>query len=301
MDHAPIILFVYNRPHHTQKTIDALKKNTFAQESELFIFSDGAKSAHTTILVEQVRSIIHSISGFKNVTIFEQKNNQGLAKSVIEGVTKILNRYKKVIVIEDDIVTTPNFLHFMNVALETYSTNKNIFSVTGYALPIEIPENYTLPVYLSYRGSSWGWAIWKDRWDSIDWEIKDKVNFLSHPDQQRAFNKGGGDLSSMLKRQFKGEIDSWAIRFAYNAFKKNTLHITPIHSKVQNIGHDNSGVHSNKTTHYEVQLTQDQKITDLPTSIPFSQEINNSIYTIFKKPLYKKIIVSIISYLKLLR
>ena len=301
MERAPIILFVYNRPYHTQKTLEALKKNILAQESELFIFSDGPKSEKALESVEEVRSIIHAIKGFKNVTIFEQITNQGLGKSVIEGVTKVLNSYKCVIVLEDDIVTTPNFLSFMNMALATYSTNTKVFSVTGYALPIEIPKNYSLPVYLSYRGSSWGWAIWKDRWDSIDWEIKDKAYFLSHVEHQKDFNKGGGDLSNMLKRQFKGQIDSWAIRFAYNAFKKNMLHITPRHSKVQNIGHDNSGVHSNKTTHYEVTLIQDEKNSDLPIVIPFNQEINDAIYNIFKKPWYKKFGVRLLRFFKLVR
>lgn len=298
---APIILFVYNRPDHTSKTLEALCNNTLASESSLHIFSDGPKTERNIHQVNEVRRIISTVKGFKEVIIYKEEKNKGLANSVIDGVSKILQSYNEVIILEDDIVTAPNFLAFMNNAFQLYDSNKNIFSVTGYVPPIKIPNNYAYPVYLSYRGSSWGWGIWKDRWNSIDWEIKDKHLFLSDKSIQRSFNRGGSDLSNMLIRQFDGKIDSWAIRSAYNAFKQNKLHLNPTHSLVQNIGHDNSGVHSGKTDKYAVQLTTDETDIILPQDIPFDKAINDAVYNLFKKPLHKKIIVSILRFLNLLK
>jgi len=291
---APIILFVYNRPDHTLKTLEALIKNKFANDSVLYIFSDGPKKELDKAAVERVRSIIDDFQGFKQIHITKQVTNNGLAKSVIQGVTEILKTHDRAIVLEDDIVTTSNFLSFMNNCLDRYKSNDQIFSVTGYTPAITIPENYTLPVFTSYRGSSWGWAIWKDRWEAIDWKIRDKDSFIANRTLQNKFNRGGQDLSNMLKRQLSGKIDSWAIRFAYNAFKQDKYHITPVISKVQNIGHDNSGVHSSKTKRYDVLTDQNSSDIELPTDIPFNWEINNLIYTLFKKPFYKRILITIL-------
>ena len=109
---APIVLFVYNRPWHTQQTIEALQKNELVLESELFIYSDAAKIDDVKQAVDEVRSYIKSINGFKKITIIEREENWGLANSIIDGVTTIVNQYSKIIVLEDDLVTSPFFLKF---------------------------------------------------------------------------------------------------------------------------------------------------------------------------------------------
>lgn len=243
---APIILFVYNRPWHTQQTVEALQKNELATESDLFIFADGAKTENDE-KVNEVRKYIKTITGFKSVTIFEKEKNCGLANSVIAGATEIINKFGKVIVVEDDIVTSKYFLKFMNEALDFFENDEQIFSVSGYAYPaktMEIPRNYKYDIYLSYRHGSWGWGTWIDRWESVDWEVADFNEFLKNQKLQNAFNRGGADMSGMLKAQMEGKIDSWAIRFDYSLFKQNKFNIRPVKSLVTNVGLDNSGTHT---------------------------------------------------------
>lgn len=245
---APIVLFVYNRPRHTQQTVGALQKNDLATESDLFIFADGAKTENDE-KVNEVRKYIKTITGFKSVTIFEKEKNCGLANSVIAGVTEIINKFGKAIVVEDDTVTSKYFLKFMNEALDFFENDEQIFSVSGYTYPaktMEIPKNYKYDIYLSYRHGSWGWGTWKDRWESVDWNITDFKEFCGNPKLQKAFNRGGADMSGMLKNQMKGKIDSWAIRFDYSLFKQNKFNIRPVKSLVNNVGLDNSGTHTGK-------------------------------------------------------
>jgi len=247
---APIILFVYNRPWHTQQTVEALQKNELATESELFIFADGPK-ANTTEeqkeKISQVREYIHKIYGFKKITIQEAKHNIGCADSIIQGISSVFERYDKVIVVEDDIVTSKFFLRFMNAALDFFENDNRIFSVSGFTFPsktMKIPANYKKDIYISYRHGSWGWGTWKNRWNSIDWEVSDFKEFSENIALQKAFNRGGTDMSGMLKDQMEGKIDAWDIRFDYSLFKQNKFNIRPIKSLVTNVGLDSSGTHT---------------------------------------------------------
>lgn len=242
---SPIILFAYNRPGHTEQTVVALKKNELASESDLFIFSDGPKIENDEN-VKKVREYIKTINGFKSVTIIEREKNFGLANSIISGVNEIIDKFGKVIVLEDDLVTSKYFLKFMNGALDFFKDRNDVFSISGYSYPakiMRIPENYKHEIYLSYRFGSWGWATCADRWDKVDWSVTDFEEFKHNKKLQKEFNRGGRDLSGMLISQMHGDIDSWAIRFDYAHFKNNSFSVRPVKTLVANIGMDGSGVH----------------------------------------------------------
>lgn len=245
---APVVLFVYNRLDATKATVECLKKNYDADKSDLFIFSDNAKKESQQENVRQVREYIKTITGFKTVCIIEAEKNKGLAKSVISGVTDIINQYGRVIVLEDDILTSKYFLKYMNDALEYYQTFNNIWAISGYHFPFEIPENYRDSVYYFYRSSSWGWATWKDRWATIDWSTKEYSRYRYNPIMINRFCKGGTDLDKMLRYQMKGKIDSWAIRWCFAQFLQNKLTVYPVHSLVNNIGTDGTGTHCDLTS-----------------------------------------------------
>lgn len=245
MSFSPIILFVYNRPWHTEQTVEALKKNELASESDLFIFADGSKVENDEN-VRKVREYIKTVDGFKSVKIIEREENLGLANSVIAGVTEIINKFGKVIVLEDDIVTSKYFLKFMNEALSVYKNRNDIFSVTGYNYPssiFTIPFYYKKSVFLNYRPMPWGWGTWREKWEKVDWDMKDYNVFKKDKQSQKLFNKGGEDLADMLAAQIEGRIDSWYIRWCYAHFKNSGFSVSPVKSYVDNIGFDGTGVH----------------------------------------------------------
>lgn len=245
---APVVMFVYNRLDSVEQTIENLKRNKLANQTDLFIFSDAAKKEAQAESVKLVREYIHNIDGFSSIHIIEAEKNKGLAKSIIAGVTEIINERGKVIVVEDDLITAPQFLSFMNDALDFYESEKQIWAISGYQFPFEIPEEYTKSVYTAYRSSSWGWATWKDRWQTIDWEIKDYGSYKYNPMKIAKFCRGGTDLDKMLRYQMQGKIDSWAIRWCYNQYKQNKLTIYPVRSLVNSIGTDGRGIHCDPTS-----------------------------------------------------
>ena len=252
---APIVLFVYNRPWHTQQTIEALQKNKLAKESELFIYSDAPKNELTAEKVAEVREYIRTIDGFKKATIIERDKNWGLANSIIDGVTKIINEYGKIIVLEDDLIVSINFLTYMNESLNVFKDRKDIFSVTGFNFPtniMHIPTSYKEDIFLSYRFMSWSWGSWQDRWNKVDWNIEDFDNFQKNKKQISNFNRGGQDLYPMLKSQMSGKIDSWAIRFCYAHYKNDALCVYPVKSLVNNEGFDGSGVHCGEDKNHKM-------------------------------------------------
>ncbi|SRR6056297_2726442 len=256
---APIVLFTYNRLWETQRTVEALKKNNLAEESELHIFSDGPKNLKDKNKVEQVRSYLKCISGFKNVLIKEALVNKGLAKSIIDGVTEIINKYGEVIVLEDDLVTSPNFLDFMNQALEFYVESEKVISISGYTLNLHSLKNYDYDYYLGYRASSLGWGTWKSKWQVVDWVVSDYSDYKMNPKQRYRFFNIGSDMPGMLKNQMEGKIDSWAIRWCYHQFKNNLLTVFAARSKVNHIGITQDATHAVGALKFNTPLDDSKK------------------------------------------
>ncbi|MGD8780747.1 MAG: glycosyltransferase [Ignavibacteria bacterium] len=297
--YAPIVLFVYNRPKHTQKTISSLIQNEFADNSLLYIYADGPKENDSSQDdISKVRGIINSVSGFKSVNIIERDKNLGLANSIIQGVTEVLKNYDKAIIVEDDLVSSKYFLSFMNKALENFKEDQKIFSISGYSYPISFPNYYNENIFLSPRASSWGWGTWRNRWEKVDWEISDFDKFITDKKAQADFNKGGNDLTKMLNKQMKGEIDSWAIRWAYAHFKNNAYCLYPLKSKIQNIGNDYSGRHSTSTKKYLVKLDNSEIPDNFNRNIQPDTNILNSMRTFFDQSLYERIYWRIMNILK---
>lgn len=281
---APICLFTFNRLDETKATIEALKKNYLAKQSLLFIFSDGWKTNTQKSKILELRSYLKTVSGFKKVQIIESSTNKGLANSIIDGVTSIIKDYEKVIVLEDDLITSPNFLDFMNSSLLDFRKRKDILSISGHTLKFKLPKNYNSDVYLFGRAASWGWATWKDRWQKIDWQIKDWDNFKNNLSEQKKFNANGSDMSNMLKDYFEGKNNSWAIRFCYNQFKLNMFTVFPVLSKVNNIGFGEDATNCKGYNRFK---------TELDTTFKTNFDIDVTI-----KP-NKKIIKQIVAYLSL--
>ncbi|WP_373032910.1 hypothetical protein [Sulfurovum sp.] len=291
---APIVLFVYNRPWHTQKTVEALQENALASESELFVYSDAPKHSGAQENVDQVREYIKQINGFKKVTIIERDHNWGLANSIINGVTDIINKYEKIIVLEDDLVTSPYFLKFMNEALTFYKENKNVLSVTGFSFSskfMQFSNDFAEDIYVHIRPMSWGWGTWKDEWKDIDWEIKDFQSFISSATKIKAFNRGGTDLSVMLEDQMKGKLDSWYIRWCYHAYKTSKYTIYPKISFVNNIGHDSSGIHCIEESDpiYSHTELSDNSCIRYNTNIKLDENIIRRFNKAFDTPLKNKL------------
>lgn len=292
---APIALFVYNRPEHTQKTIESLLQNKEAKDSKLYIYSDGAKDKKSQKNVELVRNYIDNLSGFEEIIIKKRELNLGLAKSIISGVSEVIEKYERIIVLEDDMVCSENFLNYMNEALYFYEKDEKIFSIAGYTPKVKIPENYLHNIYLFNRISSWGWASWKNRWRNIDWEVRNFDQFIIDKEAQKKFNQGGEDCTAMLLNQMTGKINSWAIRFNYACFLKNMLNVYPVKSKIINIGADGSGTHVNKTERYSTDLDQDNSPAIFINLTEENEKISNEFRRVYKKSIYRKII----NYLKI--
>ena len=255
---APIVLFVYNRPNHTKQTLEALKNNVLANKSELFIYSDAAKFEIDQINVFKVREYIRSIHGFKNITIIEREKNWGLANSIIDGVTKIVNEYGKIIVLEDDIVTSPYFLKFMNEALEIYKMEKKVWHISGWNYPIDTDG---LDDVFFYRFMNcWGWATWEDRWKHFE-KNTDKALAEFTKEAIYRFNLDGAkNFWKQVLENHKNKINTWAIFWYITIFKKNGLCLNPSQTFVVNIGNDSSGIHSSKTNIFTGNLCLSENI-----------------------------------------
>lgn len=257
---APVVVFVYNRADHAAQTLAALNNNRLADETDLFIYADNAKSEAGQEKVNDTRKVVDDFarnSNFKSTAVIKADKNKGLAASVISGVTDVIRRYGKVIVVEDDLTTSKDFLEYMNDALDYYDNAKNIWSISAYTPHLSRLKNYYHDTYVCYRASSWGWATWIDRWDTVDWNVTDYDEFIKSPERIKHFNLGGRDMTGMLIDWHEGRNNSWAIRWCYQQSRRKNLTIYPRESRVTNTGCDNSGTHSGATRRYETPFSPD--------------------------------------------
>ena len=239
MSYAPILLFVYNRPEHTRRCIESLLKNSLASESNLFIYADGAKDSTQQEAVNEVLNYIRSIQGFKQITLMERSENWGLARNIINGVTTQVNRYGKVIVLEDDLVVAPYFLQFMNDALEVYKNEPRV----GHIQACDFTQDSSLPAtFLIKWTGSWGWATWNRAWKHFNPNGNELLQELEERKLTHVFDFNGKyGFTRMLRRQIEGKNNSWAIRWNASLFLKDILSLNVGRSLVQNEGFDGSG------------------------------------------------------------
>lgn len=292
MELSPIVMFVYNRPDLTKNTLDALKNNFLANKSDLFIFSDGSLNNDYAVL--EVRQLLKNISGFKSVKVFNSPINKGLANSIIDGVSYVFKKYDRVIVLEDDLIVSPNFLNFMNEALIFYKHNQSVFSISGYTMELKSLIHEKKDYYLGYRASSWGWATWSRSWTDIDWGIEDYNSFLKSRFKKQKFNRGGSDMTRMLKNQMNKKINSWAIRWCYNQFKRNQYTVFPVLSKVINQGCGGIATHTINTKRFITKLDETNKVNfcfeeqiKLNSTIIREFKFKFSLFTIIRDKLLK--------------
>ncbi len=243
---APIVLFAYARPWHTEMTLRSLMNSDGADTHDLIVRLDGAKSSRDAGPVAEVARLVSQVATagpFRSVTLVRSERNRGLARSVIRGVSDVLDRYAAVIVIEDDLLLAKDFLRYMDEALAVYADDERIWSVSGFTPALRSLENYSHDAYLSLRASSWGWGTWRRSWALVDWDVDDYNRFEYDLADRRSFNRGGRDLAAMLDAQMDGRVDSWAIRWCYSQFRHSMYSVVPALSRVRNIGLDGSGTH----------------------------------------------------------
>lgn len=283
MNYAPIALFVYNRPQHTQETVQSLLKNPECAQSDLYIFSDAAKNVETLESVNKVREYIRQISGFQTITIIEREENWGLANSIIDGVTKLCNQYGRVIVLEDDLETSPYFLRYMNDGLSLYEFQNKVSSVSGYMYPVYLREKNK--TFFSRTPQSWGWATWSRAWSDFNVDGSMLLKELSQSKSLGSFNENGPhNYIKMLQNQIKGKNNSWYIRWYASLFLKQKLTLMPCISLIRNIGIDGSGTHCAEWRYNPFSgAVSSQPVTVSLEDIVVDQKIEKRLATYYKK------------------
>lgn len=266
---APIVLFTYNRLQHTEICVEALKKNLYADRSDLYVYSDAAKDASDSVAVDQVRKYLYTISGFNSVHILEREKNVGLARNIIDGVTDIVNRYGRIIVLEDDLVTAPYFLKFMNEALEMYKNEKRVCHIHAcdFVRDDSLPETFLI----KWTGS-WGWATWDRAWKNFNPDGRELLSQIEERNLCKTFDLGY-HFTRMLKEQIAGKNNSWAIRWNASLFVKDLLSLNVGKSLVKNIGFDGSGTHCGNSNLYD-NTVYDQEIV-LTKIFPIEENVSS--------------------------
>jgi hypothetical protein len=298
MTTAPVLLIVFNRPEHTQKMLESL---LVQRPSELYVFQDGPRVNNTydlencqlirNVIEEQLQNLSYDIIVHK----YYSDINRGCRDAIIHAITSVLEVHESVVIIEDDIVTSPAFLTYMNKALDHYKNNMSVHSISGYSPSpgrFEIYDTYSYDVFASPRLFGWGWGTWRDRWFAVDWSMSYYDEFIRNTAQIEAFNRGGDDMTTMLIDEKEGRSSAWDVQFVFDQFKKHAVSIVPCVSYTRNIGCDGTGTHCSIVRINGNELCQKTTLRWLDT-LYFDKRIINLLYNTFTKtrrPLWQKAI-----------
>lgn len=273
---APVVVFSYNRVDHLEKTLKALSSNYLAEDSALIVFSDGPRADKDEKGVNEVRNFLETFKKntvFKSIEIVISKENKGLADSIISGVTRVITKFKKVIVVEDDVITSKYFLMYMNDGLNMYKEFKNVGSMASFVPNINIPKVYENTVFASMRPSSIAWATWIDRWQTTNWELENYHKEKYSLKIRKQLNSWGNDVAGRLDRYVAGYNNSWAVRFTVSRIRQEQCAIHPYKSISKHIGFDGSGTNTTITDGdlFDVKELNNTRITlsDTPPELDF--------------------------------
>lgn len=262
---APIVLFVYNRPKHTRQTLEALSNNKLAKDTVLYIYADGAKEGadeKELHIIQETRAILEEKQWCKEVHIIKSEKNKGLADSIVKGVTEVVNKYGRVIVLEDDIVTSPEFLQYMNDALDLYENDNKVMHVGGY-IPLTTGQKKLPETFFLRFMSCWGWGTWKESWNYLITDIDylhNKIYSLSDLDELKFEGVLDPQILEQLEDNYNGKIKTWAFKWFLSIFIRKGLCLYPKKSLVNNIGLDGSGENCGVTNIFEVDLASNIKV-----------------------------------------
>lgn len=283
MKYSPVVLFVYNRPEHTEKALESLKANDISCDSELFVYADGPKDSDNEqcrSAIRRVRKIIREKDWCGKVSLIESDINKGLANSIIDGVSEIVYRYGKVIVLEDDLVLSPGFLQYMNDALTLYENNEQVMHISGYMYPVAVnlPETFFLSIT-----SCWGWATWLRAWKHLTGEASSLLTQIEDRGSRYAFNcLGSYPYLQQLVDNIEGRLKTWAIKWYASVFLEDGYCLHPHTSLVRNIGMDGSGIHCGKTFEFDIPKLAEH-IDVYPMKLSFSKKAQLSVKSFFIK------------------
>ena len=249
MNLAPVGLVVYNRIEHTKRVIEALKKNTLASETDLYIFSDAPSKEEDKKSVSDIREYLKTVKGgFKNVYIYEAEKNLGIKHSTVKAVNTIFENHEYFIGLEDDIETNKYFLEFMNNALNYYKDDKDVITITAFAHK-HATKRHKYDVIFTYAFHSWGWGTWKNKWNDIGWDTCD-TSWYNKSIKHRIL---GGVFSGFnllaIKKSLKNNLyiqnNLWDVYLSFYMYKNKKLCVWPSKkSFTNNIGFDGTGYHN---------------------------------------------------------
>lgn len=276
---APVVLFVYARADHTQRTLNALAANPEARDTDLIIYADAARYDKDVPAVQAVRDVINHVTGFKSVTLYLREKNVGLAQNIIEGVTRVSKEYGRVIVLEDDIVTSPTFLKFMNEALDLYRYNNDVMSISGCNYPVNL-EDIKDDTYFLRIPLCWGWATWEDRWSLFEKKLN-YVPLVSRKLIKQVNFNGAHDFFQQARMNYEGKLNTWFIFWYIAAVTNKKLTLFPSQSLVSNIGFDGTGENCGECD-YLYQEASNKKIEVIKQEVIESESAFNAHVRYFK-------------------
>jgi len=264
----PIALFAYNRPSHVDRALASLSRCSRLDECRIYIHCDGPRKPENLEAVEAVRKVVRKWAGLLGAEVAEHAENRGLDPSIVSTVSELCSAYGSVIVLEDDLVVSPDFLDYMLEGLYRYRHVDRVYQISGYMAPVKTPAKPDA-LFLPFT-NSWGWAVWERAWQAFDWDCPGYVDLLSDPVERKRFDLNGSfPFADLLRKCMQDPRGPWDLRYYYAVFRREALVLYPRQSLVWNGGFDGTGMHCLSTHYYKEPAVESFSSGRLSPSLSF--------------------------------
>jgi hypothetical protein len=268
----PVLLIGFNRPESMRSVINAVRA---AAPRSVYFAIDGPRigSAGDHAKVQATRDLVQEIDWSCEIYTLFREVNLGCAEGVSGAITWFFDHVSEGIILEDDIIPTPDFFPFIIEMLNRYRFDHQVFSVTGSnRIPITVLDSLN-----QYRFCSvpqvWGWGTWRDRWQTYSLDIS---GWRKQLPAKKLMATVGGSLpafvlwSANFDLMARMAVNTWDLQLVYCAMRQGALTVTPNVNLVTNIGW---GIDSTHTQEVPPHLQPTGQLTFPLESLPVMHDL----------------------------
>ena len=241
----PVAFIIFNRPDTAERVFAEIAK---AKPPKLLVIGDGPRANRPgeAEKVAAARAIISQVDWDCEVLTNFSDVNLGCKLRPASGIDWVFEQVEEAIILEDDCLPDPTFFRFCQELLERYRHDQRIAMISGDNFQFGLRRNDD-SYYFSKYVHIWGWATWRDRWQSsydVDLKKWPAIRDGGWLEDMLGNKKEVANWTGVFESTFRGEIDAWDYQWLFASLLEGRINVMPNVNLISNIGFGADATHT---------------------------------------------------------